>query len=154
LPFYEVSAEKGIPDAQYALSQIYMTLAGVEPDKRKTARDWLMRAAKAGYDTAQYDLASWLINGTEGEQDIESGFKWMKIAASRGHVLAQNKLAHLYINAIGTKPDPVEAIKWYVLSRRAGLKDLELQDYFLGVEDATQTAGIEAANRFRQTLTQ
>jgi len=149
LPFYEVSAAKGIPDSQYALSQIYLNLPGVPDEKRATARDWLAKAAIAGYDTAQFDLAAWLINGTEGEQDLENGFKWMKLAANKGNVLAQNKLAHLYVNAIGTKPDPVEAIKWYVISRRAGLKDLELEDFFLGVEDETQQAGIDAANKYR-----
>lgn len=149
LPFYEVSAQKGIPDSQYALSQIYLNLPGIPDEKRATARDWLVKAAVAGYDTAQYDLAAWLINGTEGEQDVDNGFKWMKLAAANGNVLAQNKLSHLYINAIGTRPDPVEAIKWYVLSRRAGLKDLELEDFFLGVEDETQKKGIEAANQYR-----
>ena len=149
MPFYEVSAAKGIPDSQYALSQIYLNLPGIPDEKRATARDWLVKAAVAGYDTAQFDLAAWLINGTEGDQDLENGFKWMKLAANKGNVLAQNKLAHLYVNAIGTKPDPVEAIKWYVISRRAGLKDLELEDFFLGVEDETQQAGIDAANRYR-----
>ena len=149
LPFYEVSAAKGIPDSQYALSQIYLNLPGIPDEKRATARDWLVKAAVAGFDTAQFDLAAWLINGTEGDQDLENGFKWMKLAAYRGNVLAQNKLAHLYVNAIGTKPDPVEAIKWYIVSRRAGLKDLELEDFFLGVEEDTQKAGIAAANQYR-----
>lgn len=153
LPFYEVSAAKGIPDSQYALSQIYLNLPGIPDEKRATARDWLVKAAVAGFDTAQFDLAAWLINGTEGNQDLENGFKWMKLAANKGNVLAQNKLAHLYVNAIGTKADPVEAIKWYVVSRRAGLKDLELEDFFLGVEDKTQKAGIEAANLYRPPST-
>jgi TPR repeat protein len=75
----------------------------------------------------------------------------MRLAARQGHVVAQNKLAHLYINAIGTRPDPIEAVKWYVLSRRAGLKDPDLEDFFLGISVEQQKAGIEAANNFRRS---
>ncbi len=148
LPFYEKAADQGIPDAQYALSQIYMNI-DVPKAKKDSARMWLEKAAKAGFDTALYDMGVWLVNGTGGAQDLEGGFEWMKRAANRGHVLAQNKLAHLYINAIGTRPDPVEAAKWYVLSRRAGLKDLDLEDFYLGINEEQQKAGISAANKFR-----
>ncbi len=148
LPFYEVAASQGVADAQYAVSQIYVNLPGLSPEKRSKARQWLARAATAGFDTAQFDLALWLINGVEGPRDYKAGFRWMQLAASRGNVVAQNKLAHLYINAIGTEPDPVEAAKWYVLSRRAGLKDIELEDFFLGIEDEQQRQAIEEADNY------
>nr|WP_234791293.1 tetratricopeptide repeat protein [Agrobacterium rubi] len=149
LPFYEKSAEKGIADAQYAVSQIYWNLKDIPADKKAKARDWLMRAAKAGFDTAQVDLGVWLVNGVGGERNLEEGFRWLYGAAQRGNVVAQNKVAHLYIQALGTKPDPVEAAKWYVLSRRAGLKDASLEDFYLGIEEDQQKQAIEAANRFR-----
>ncbi len=149
LPFYEKSAEKGIADAQYAVSQIYWNLKDIPADKKAKARDWLTRAAKAGFDTAQVDLGIWLVNGVGGERNLEEGFRWLYGAAQRGNVVAQNKVAHLYIQALGTKPDPVEAAKWYVLSRRAGLKDPGLEDFYLGIEEEQQKKAIEAANRFR-----
>ena len=148
LPWYEKSAEQGVPDAQYAVAQLYANLP-VSKEKRASARAWLTKAASAGFDTALYDMAVWYINGIGGQRDYEQGFEWMKRAANRGHVVAQNKLAHLYINAIGTRPDPAEAAKWYILSRRAGLSDLELEDFYLGIEDATQKEGLHRANRFR-----
>ncbi|MGQ2948959.1 MAG: tetratricopeptide repeat protein [Agrobacterium sp.] len=151
MPFYEKSAEQGIADAQYAVSQIYWSVKDVPADKKAKARDWLMRAAKAGYDTAQVDLGIWLVNGFGGERNLEEGFRWLYGAAQRGNVIAQNKVAHLYIQALGTRPDPVEAAKWYVLSRRAGLKDPALEDFYLGITDEQQKKGIEAANRFRPT---
>jgi len=58
-------------------------------------------------------------------------------------------VAHLYIRALGTRPDPIEAAKWYVLSRRAGLKDPGLEDFYLGIEDSQQKQAIDAANKFR-----
>jgi TPR repeat protein len=147
LPYYEKAAFQGVPDAQYALSQLYYHM-DLPREKRQQARDWLLKAALAGYDTAQYDMAMWLINGVAGERNYEEGFRWMQIAANRGHVVAQNKLAKLYVNAIGTRPDPIEATKWYVISRKAGLADLELEDFFLGIDEATQKEGVARADAF------
>lgn len=149
LPYYERSAEQGIADAQYAVSQLYLSLDSVPEDKKKLARMWLARAANAGFDTAQLDMGVWLVNGVGGKVDLDEGFKWMKVAALRGNVVAQNKLSHLYIQALGTKQDYIEAAKWYVISRRAGLKDPELEDFYLGIEDDQQKTAIDAANKFR-----
>ncbi|MCJ8150553.1 tetratricopeptide repeat protein [Shinella sedimenti] len=149
LPYYEKSAEQGIADAQYALSQIYISLKDLPDEKKNRAREWLLRAARAGYDTAQLDLGMWLVNGTAGERDYEAGFNWLKRAAEGGNAVAQSKLAQLYIHAIGTKSDPVEAAKWFVLARRAGLSDPSLEDFYLGLEESQQKAAITAANKFR-----
>jgi len=150
LPFYEKAAAQGLADAQYAVAQLYVTLESLPQEKKARARTWLMRAATAGFDTAQLDMGLWLVNGVAGERDYDEGFQWMRTAAMRGNVVAQNKLAHLYINALGTRPDPVEAAKWYVLSRRAGLQDPELEDFFLGINEEQQKKAIDAANRFRR----
>ncbi|MDK4738178.1 MULTISPECIES: tetratricopeptide repeat protein [unclassified Rhizobium] len=151
LPYYEKAAQQGIADAQYAVSQLYLNLPDLPQEKKEQAREWLSRAANAGFDTAQLDMGIWLINGIGGKQDLENGFNWMKVAAYRGNVVAQNKLAHLYINALGTKQDPVAAATWYVISRRAGLKDPELEDFYQGIEDYQQKAAIDAANKFRRS---
>lgn len=150
LPFYEKSAAQGVADAQYAVAQLYMSLKQVAPEKRERARQWMERAAKAGFDTAQLDMGIWYVNGIGGDRDYDRGFEWLRIAATRGNVAAQNKLAYLYINALGTRPNPVEAAKWYVLSRRAGLQDAGLEDFYLGINDDQQKQAIDAANRFRR----
>jgi TPR repeat protein len=150
LPYYEKAADNGIADAQYAVAQIYESLKDISEEKRAKARYWLDRAARAGFDTAQLDIGIWLINGIAGERDYEEGFRWLKVAANRGNVVAQNRLSHLYINALGTRPDPIEAAKWYVLSRRAGLKDPALEDFYLGLTDEEQKQAIDAANKFRR----
>lgn len=150
LPYYEKSAEQGIADAQYALSQLYTNLQGLPPEKTKRAREWLVRAARAGYDTAQLDLGIWLVNGVGGDRDYKAGFNWLKRSADSGNVVAQNRLAYLYINALGTGPDAIEAGKWFVLSRRAGLHDSGLEDFYLGLTDEQQKQAIAAANKFRR----
>ncbi|MDI7860545.1 sel1 repeat family protein [Rhizobiaceae bacterium n13] len=149
IPYFEKSAEQGVADAQYAVAQLYVAVKDLEPAKKDLARDWLARAARAGYDTAQLDMGVWLINGIGGKRDYKAGFNWLKVAALRGNVAAQNKLAHLYVNAIGTAADPIEAAKWYVLSRRAGLSDNALEDFYLGLTDEQQKTAIEAANKFQ-----
>jgi TPR repeat protein len=148
LPWYEKAAAQGVPDAEYALAQLYINLP-VSKEKRDQARFWMLKAANARFDTALYDMGLWYINGIGGDKDYEQGFAWLKRAANRGHVVAQNKLAYLYINAIGTRPDPVEAAKWYVLSRRAGLSDLGLEDFFLGINDEQQKQAIARADAFQ-----
>ncbi len=150
LPYYEKAAEQGIADAQYAVAQIYESLKDLPEEKRNKARYWLDRAARAGFDTAQLDMGIWLVNGIGGERNYDEGFRWLNVAANRGNVVAQNRLSHLYINALGTRPDPVEAAKWYVLSRRAGLKDPALEDFYLGLTDEEQKKAIDAANKFRR----
>jgi TPR repeat protein len=149
LPYYEKAAERGIADGQYALSQIYMSLPELGADHEQKAIYWVERAAKAGYDTAQLDLGLWLVNGTAGTRKAEEGFRWLKRAADQGNISAANKVAHLLINAVGTPPDPVEAAKWYVISRRAGLPDPALEDFFLGIEDAQQAEAIKRADAYR-----
>ncbi|MCX8996803.1 sel1 repeat family protein [Rhizobiaceae bacterium BDR2-2] len=148
LPYYEKAADQGLADAQYAVSQLYVGLESVSAEKKALARDYLEKAAAAGHDTAQHDMGVWLIEGIGGDVDYEKGFRWLRVAALRGNVAAQNKLALLYVHAIGTRPDPVEAGKWYVLSRRAGLGDDDLEDFFLGISDETQEKATEAANSF------
>jgi TPR repeat protein len=151
MPYYEKAAEQGIADAQYALAQVYSALKNVPEDKKKRTREWMLRAARAGFDTAQLDMGLWLVNGVNGPRDYDAGFRWLSIAAKRGNVVAQNRLAHVYINALGTPPDPVEAAKWYVLSRRAGLKDPTLEDHYLGLNEEQQKQAIDRANRFRRS---
>ncbi|WP_425351248.1 tetratricopeptide repeat protein [Hoeflea marina] len=148
LPYFEKSAEQGVADAQYALALIYNNTDGIPEDKRAAARDWLAKAARAGYDTAQLDLAIWLIDGIGGAKDYEQGFRWMQVAAAGGNVVAQNRLAVLYINAIGTRGDPVTAAKWYIVSKRAGYNDRDLDDFYQGLTSEEQKAAIDAANKF------
>ncbi len=149
IPYFEKAAEQGVADAQYAVAQLYLAVKDLEPAKKEKAREWLARAARAGYDTAQLDMGVWLINGIAGPRDYKAGFNWLRRAAVLGNVAAQNKLAHLYINAIGTDADPIEAAKWYVVSRRAGLSDSALEDFYLGLTDEQQKKAIAAANEFQ-----
>jgi uncharacterized protein len=149
LPYYEKAANAELPDAQYAMSQIFANgVGGKKPDEVE-ARKWLVRAARQNFDTAQLDLGTWLISGRGGERDAKSGFAWLKRAAEGGNVAAQNRVAKLYMQGIGTDPDTIFAAAWYILARRAGLFDPVMDDFINGLTPEEMKTALGRANRLR-----
>ncbi|WP_296743375.1 tetratricopeptide repeat protein [Mesorhizobium sp.] len=148
-PYYERAAATGLADAQYAMAQIYANGVGGTPRDDAKARMLLAQAARQNYDTAQIDLAAWMIEGRGGERDLKSGFAWMKRAAEGGNVAAQNRLAKLYMGGIGTDPDLILAGAWYIVARRAGLVDPRMDDFLQGLDDDQTKQALQKANRLR-----
>ena len=75
VPYYERAAATGLADAQYAMSQVYANGVGGKPRDDAQARRLLAQAARQNYDTAQIDLAAWMIEGRGGARDLKSGFR-------------------------------------------------------------------------------
>lgn len=147
VPYYERAAETGLADAQYAMAQIYANGIGGKPHDDSQARTLLTQAARQNYDTAQLDLAAWMIEGRGGPRDMKGGFGWMKRAAEGGNVAAQNRLAKLYMGGIGTDPDLILAGAWYIVARRAGLIDPKMDDFLQGLDDGQTKQALQRANR-------
>jgi hypothetical protein len=147
--YYQRAADAGLADAQYAMSQIYANGVGGRKLDEAEARRWLLLAAHQNFDTAQLDLATWLVEGRGGPRDLKAGFGWMKRAAEGGNVAAQNRLAKLYVGAIGVEPDDIEAAAWYFIARRGGLVDAEMEDFLHGLTDEEKKKALERANRLR-----
>ncbi|MDX8531578.1 tetratricopeptide repeat protein [Mesorhizobium sp. VK25A] len=145
--YYERAAATGLADAQYAMAQLYANGAGGKPHDDAQARMLLAQAARQNYDTAQIDLATWMIEGRGGARDLKSGFAWMKRAAQGGNVAAQNRLAKLYMGGIGTDPDLILAGAWYIVARRAGLIDPRMDDFLQGLDDGQTKQALQKANR-------
>jgi TPR repeat protein len=145
--YYERAAQAGLPDAQYAMAQLYANGVGGKAQDDARARTLLFEAARQNYDTAQVDLAQWLIDGRGGKRDLEAGFQWMKRAADGGNVAAQNRLAKLYMGGIGVEPDSILAGAWYIVARRAGLIDDEMEDFLRGLTDDEMKQALQKANR-------
>jgi len=145
--YYERAAATGLADAQYAMAQLYANGVGGKPHDDAKARALLAQAARQNYDTAQIDLATWMIEGRGGPRDMKSGFGWMKQAAEGGNVAAQNRLAKLYMEGIGTDPDVILAGAWYVVARRAGLIDPQMDDFLQGLDDDQTKQALQKANR-------
>jgi TPR repeat protein len=147
--YYQRAADAGVADAQYAMSQIYANGAGGKKRDEVEARRWLLLAARQNFDTAQLDLATWLVDGRGGPRDLKAGFDWMSRAAHAGNVAAQNRLAKLYMGGIGTEPNAIDAAAWYFVARRAGLTDPEMEDFLRGLTDDEQKQALGRANRLR-----
>ncbi len=147
--YYEKAARAGLADAQYAMSQVYDTGTGGRSRDQKLARQWLELAAKQNYDTAQLDLATWLVEGRGGPRDLDAGFGWMKRAAEAGNVAAQNRLAKLYRGGLGVEADAIVAAAWYIIARRAGLSDSEMNVFLDGLTIEQQQKAIVTANKLR-----
>ena len=113
------------------------------------ARKWLELSARGGYDTAMVELGVWLVDGRGGERRYEEGFNWLHNAALGGNVAAQNLVAKLYRQGIGVEGNSIEAAAWYVLARRAGLDDREMNVFMDGLTTEQQKTAIERANRLR-----
>ncbi|MEX6508569.1 tetratricopeptide repeat protein [Jiella sp. M17.18] len=145
--YFEKAANAGVPDAEYAMSQLYANGRGVKADDA-AARAWLRAAATNGLDIAQIEYGIWLINGRGGPQKPQDGFRFLRHAAETGNPIAINRVAHLYKDGIGTDPDRLQAAKWAVLAKRLKNSDSALDDFFRGLDPATQKAALEAANRF------
>lgn len=147
--YYQRAADSGLADAQYAMSQVYANGVGGKKRDEAEARRWMTLAARQNFDTAQVDLATWLIEGRGGPRDLKAGFGWMKRAADGGNVAAQNRVAKLYMGGIGTEPNSIDAAAWYFLARRAGLTDPEMEDFLRGLTEDEQKQALARANRLR-----
>jgi uncharacterized protein len=147
--YFVKAAENGIADAQYAVSQYLANgTGGIERDY-KAAREWLIKAARQNFDTAQLDLGLWYLEGIGGDRDLEKAFGWTLRAARAGNVAAQAQVAKMYWGGLGTEPAEQEAAAWYVVSRRAGLRDRALDDFWEGLTSEQQRAAIDRANQLR-----
>lgn len=147
--YYQRAADAGLADAQYAMSQLYANGAGGKDKDEVEARRWLLLAAQQGFDTAELDLGTWMVNGRGGLRDEKGGFVWMMRAATGGNVAAQNRLAKLYMNALGTDPNSIDAAAWYIVARRGGLTDPVMDDFLDGLTDDELKQALQRANRLR-----
>jgi TPR repeat protein len=143
---FETAAAKQVPGALYALARFHLTgIGGAAIDGAK-ARDLMSRAARAGLDTAQLDLATSLADGLFGARDYPEAFIWMRRAALGGNVLAANRLAKLYMYGLGNEGDAIAAAAWYIRAKRAGITDPEMEDYLEGLTDEERAEALTMAN--------
>ncbi|MFK4825286.1 tetratricopeptide repeat protein [Paenochrobactrum sp. BZR 588] len=149
-PWFQKAAQNNLSDAEYAVSQILANGTAAIKQNEAEARVYLLRAAQKNYDTAQLDLATWLVEGRGGERDFDAGFKWMLQAARNGNVAAQARLARLYRDGLGTDGNTVMAAAWYFVARRSGLTAFDLDSMLDGLEDEQ----IERARTLSQGLRQ
>lgn len=106
-------AEKGHPQAQYAVGRLYEKGKGVERDFA-TAAKWYRLAAEKDHADSQYRLAVGYAYGLGLKKDDSLALTWLRKAANNGHKRAQKILGRAYEEGrLGLAADPDKAKYWY-----------------------------------------
>lgn len=131
LPRQEPEAEFGIkgPEGKNILGYCYATGTGGMEYSQQKARQYFEEAAEQGYAPAQYNLASYYVQGLGGlVRDEYKGELWMKRAADQKLPQAV-KAMNLYFTGSGTISNGVEGLLPVVGAGRRGLKKLTSRIY-------------------------
>ncbi|MEA1867370.1 MAG: caspase family protein [Thermodesulfobacteriota bacterium] len=84
------AAERGDPEAQTYVGDIYAKGLGVAPDYSKAAK-WYQKAAEQGYKRAQTSLGYLYEAGLGVKQDLLKALEWYRKAAGDALVLGENR---------------------------------------------------------------
>ncbi|MCI4643962.1 MAG: peptidoglycan-binding protein [Hyphomonadaceae bacterium] len=114
-----LSAEQGLPVAQYRLSKLHEKGLGL-PRDLAAARQWTERAAAGGNVAAMHDLAVYYADGEGGTQSYASAAEWFRKASEYGVLDSQYNLGVLYQQGLGLTADPSEALFWFSVAAEKG----------------------------------
>ncbi|WP_299805628.1 tetratricopeptide repeat protein [uncultured Shewanella sp.] len=122
MDFYRIAAEKGMPEAQYSLAELYRSgAAGVA--QPKLARYWYQQLVQQTVETfryqteAQFMLGLMYMEGNGGEKDLVTAARLLKLSSDNGHSEAPYVLGNLYLEEYA---NPQRAVDWYQLSAERG----------------------------------
>ncbi len=89
-----MAADKGDVAAQRNLGHLYRWGKGTDKNPGKAAY-WYLKAAKAGFDRAQYNIAMMYLKGEGVPQDFYESVRWLKLSANQKYKPAVEKLEEL-----------------------------------------------------------
>ncbi len=112
-------AERGAPEAQRNLAQLYRLGLGVERDNAR-AYDLYIAAAENNSVEAQVNAAFLLLTGDGVKKDSKQAALWFAKAADQGDALAQFNLGLMYEKGVGVPQDRQIARELYQLSANQG----------------------------------
>lgn len=117
-----IRAERGEPEAQYALGNAYEIGEAVKPNPEE-ALNWWLKAAEAGYAPAQAKY------GDRVYSDPVAKLKWHRLAAEQGYAPSQTEIGKRYLGGNGTERDREQAKLWLAKAAESGdeaaIKSLE-----------------------------
>lgn len=132
--WYQLSAQQGYAEAQFALAILYEEL-----DNKEQAIIWLEKAAKQNHVQSQYLLGVNYRFGFWGlEHDSTKALYWLTKAANQGYTAAQIELGNLYLtnSEIDTYEDYEKGINWYKKAAKANNPFAQLN---LGIIEKAQS---------------
>jgi TPR repeat protein len=108
-----MAADRGVPNAQLLLSQMYETGEGV-PQDAALSLEWLRKAADQGLASARFQLGGAYFRGSAVlPQDYQLAMEWGRRAADQGDPNADRLIAQMYSSGLGVPRDNVQAQYWY-----------------------------------------
>lgn len=146
LDLFTKSANQGLPDSQYALATLYQSNLFPTPNLEQ-ASYWMHKAAQNGFTDAQLEYGLMLFKGRGVQKNYGAAQAWIEQAANSGHVIAQNRLARILAHGFDAPPDPVKAAHYYLLSKRAGLNDDWLEDFFQKLSNEDKEKALKSIQR-------
>jgi TPR repeat protein len=115
--------------AQVVSGKIYFE--GMDAVKNDTeVFKWMLKAAKEGDSTAQYNVAMMYQKGTGVAQNPKERAKWTRKAAEQGLAQAQFDLGVIYFQGDGVAINNSESSKWFL---KAAEQDYSDAQYVIGV---------------------
>ncbi|RMH17921.1 MAG: sel1 repeat family protein [Gammaproteobacteria bacterium] len=122
-------AEKGDPEAQNYLGNLYSRGQGVEKNL-ELAAEWYQKAANQGHADAQNNLGIAYSRGLGVAKDGVYAMALFRQAAEKGHIDAQNNLGGILITGQGVERNIPEAIRWF---KKAAAKNSAKAQFNLGL---------------------
>ena len=114
-----LAAERGMPEAQYALGKLLLSEDPEVHDPEEGLR-WLRRAAQEGSTYAAYRLGKEYLTDKYAPKSIKNAVHWFHLSAKRGNPFAQYMLGKLYLEGKAVPLNPEQAIKWLGRSAAQG----------------------------------
>ncbi len=171
LTILKSDAEKGILEAQYALSVMYGNGEGVPQDIKQSIK-WSQLAAERGYAVAQINLGVMYSTGQGVPEDMQKALKWYRLASKQGYdeardiiyywakknnpqalkilihdaesggVDAQIILAEMYSTGQGVPENQQKALKWYKIAAETKIPAKETVRFSFKNKNVPQTLKI------------
>jgi TPR repeat protein len=107
------AAEKGSPEAQFAVASSLLADSELNQAYSTKALELLERAAKHGHKRAMLRLGLLYRKGIGALQNYTLAAKWIGSAAGQGEPQAMLEMGRLYREGIGVKKDLICAYQWF-----------------------------------------
>jgi TPR repeat protein len=122
------AAQKGDPEAQFRLANMYVNGVGVDRDLSKAA-EWYGRASAQGHALAQNNLGVMYANGWGVPQNFREALKLFVSASGQGNADAESNLGAMFLLGRGVDVNEAEAAFWLKRAAQQGVAEAE---YSLG----------------------
>ncbi len=130
IEWYEKAITQEQPYALFNMALMYANSSELIEQDIEKAHELFLRAAVAGVDLAQYEVALMFEQGVGCTQNYSEAAFWYEEAAKRGHMEAFNNLGVLYKEGRGVHQNFQRA---FVCFSRAAEKGLPAAQYNLGL---------------------